>query len=954
MQINKIYVYSPYSAYNASGKNYQPKNKKQNVSCETNCYNIPFARVDKGMSRFYEVNKHRLPTTVKDFLNTVQDKLAFSPLEAHKRAYEKLNTATTIDEIQKIFPNEELFIYLNDMSNTQATNGLLGIYREFKELYPNGVLKTGECLTVYLVKKLFGEAKLIQEVNEDLENDLDDDIKSAFKSKYPGSDYVVSSTLRALGIYTPNRDYINSLKFTRDGYSDTFGLKISEAQLKYWNSLTEEQKFEILSKRLEGRDNWWNSLPYNDKLELAAGIDSDEDLYAKYKAYVKAKKRELKKESSVQTVPSTLERPKKKVKVGSRLEDKDVFVLWFKKNIEKFYAGLSERDKDSVHIKRSRRLTQRWFEMSPEEKTELINKMKSGREPARFVMIDAWNHSYELIKELSKFLQAQQIFKPVDVLYSSEEFSEFQSKVMTEFWANHRDLAKEFGKSIIKAQARVEDAISHGQFEDLKREIMRNRADRIKQLDREKRLEAMNLKNAEQQRAGESRIKPVQTTDYKLDFKEAYKKNFDPNNYFPQSYVDEMTDSFLHVMSEDTVKKYTEELNSPSAVLSEEMAKFLYEIEKEIGKLPRVYRINNALSVALANELVSKGFNSKVFEKDVNELVNIINMYNSDCNDKKQQIDKKRIERLYNEYLKDLTKNELAYITHHYFCANGDDIETQEKFVEYMHLFGKSLLIVYSDKSAYSDEVKQAINNKFLRGALSVTNNSIEPLVKTIDDIRYDKEIASVKFQIAKRFSYLPAEIMEIYNNELGLLLRMEKDMKDGLSIDEIRNSLGKKTTRLENDAPYVSITKNNMEDDNKLKMLAIEQAIADEIAKITHSDVMYASTFEELAIWVERLSMITPGKSTLALDKNNPDAKIVLKNKPNIQRIRAKYKEYYRNIKERDDLYKENGEINTDAIIFALNPDENMLERDELIEKRMEAYFGDNNKSLRHLKDTP
>jgi hypothetical protein len=95
-----------------------------------------------------------------------------------------------------------------------------------------------------------------------------------------------------------------------------------------------------------------------------------------------------------------------------------------------------------------RRLTVRWQEMSPQERTELIQKMRLEREPIRFAMIDAWNHYPELIKELSAFLKSQQILKPVDLLYSSEEFSEFQSRVMTEFWATHRDMAEIFGDKI--------------------------------------------------------------------------------------------------------------------------------------------------------------------------------------------------------------------------------------------------------------------------------------------------------------------------------------------------------------------------------------------------------------------------------------------------------------------------------------------------------------------------
>ena len=160
-----------------------------------------------------------------------------------------------------------------------------------------------------------------------------------------------------------------------------------------------------------------------------------------------------------------------------------MFKKWAANKLKIFEESLSEADKDSLHIKRMHRLVQHWSEMSPADRTDYISKMKSGSEPLRFAMIDAWNHSISLIKDLAAHLKANQIYKPADMLYSSQEFSRFQSQVMTEFWQNNPDYAAELGNNIIRSQAKINDAISHGTFEELKKQIMRDKNQRVKEME---------------------------------------------------------------------------------------------------------------------------------------------------------------------------------------------------------------------------------------------------------------------------------------------------------------------------------------------------------------------------------------------------------------------------------------------------------------------------------------
>ena len=206
--------------------------------------NINFkAVVDKGMIRFYDANASRLPLTLKNHLATITDLSTITPLQAQADAFKKLKEAASLKQIkEELFPDEPLFANLKNIEDTKATNGILNIYRSMREIYENGILNNGENFTIYLLKKIFLEAKTLDEINKDLEQDLDNDFKVYYKEKNPDTDFIHSTTLRALGIKLPDVAYLNSLKFTREGYSEAFGLKVSKGQQEFWNSLSEEDK----------------------------------------------------------------------------------------------------------------------------------------------------------------------------------------------------------------------------------------------------------------------------------------------------------------------------------------------------------------------------------------------------------------------------------------------------------------------------------------------------------------------------------------------------------------------------------------------------------------------------------------------------------------------------------------------------------------------------------------
>ena len=75
MQVNKIN-----SSYNnKNNKTRQIKNPRISILSF-----LGTPRVSKEMSRFYDVNKDKMPITLRTFLDRFTDKLVFSPLEAQK------------------------------------------------------------------------------------------------------------------------------------------------------------------------------------------------------------------------------------------------------------------------------------------------------------------------------------------------------------------------------------------------------------------------------------------------------------------------------------------------------------------------------------------------------------------------------------------------------------------------------------------------------------------------------------------------------------------------------------------------------------------------------------------------------------------------------------------------------------------------------------------------------
>ena len=447
-------------------------------------------RVDKGLQRFYDANQNRMPVTLEKYISGLNDKNGISPMDALKNAFEFLNITESIKEIKEIFPFEPLFSKLKNPSESKASIGILRLIKEdaeILELSGDGVLKDKSNLTVYLVKKIFLENKTIKEINKDLDNDLNEDLKAEYKFKYPDTEYIHKTTLRALGINGISQEYRNSLRFTQSEYADIQGEKVSQGLQNFWDSLSPEERTAKAKKTVEKFEIWWNSHSKTEILTMIARQMSELEMLKEFKTFQKSNEKQETSQRTATENPTESRQiqPRTHIRVGSdTLKNDELFVKWATNNLKLFMANLSEADKDSLHIRRMQLLASRWAEMTPVERTEYISKIKSGLEPLRYTMIDAWNHSGTIIKDLYTHLKTNQIYKPSEFIYSPDEFSKSQSEVMTEFWGKFPEHCRTLGRNIIKSNEKVQMAISRGTFDELKNQILRDKKDRIKEFEK--------------------------------------------------------------------------------------------------------------------------------------------------------------------------------------------------------------------------------------------------------------------------------------------------------------------------------------------------------------------------------------------------------------------------------------------------------------------------------------
>jgi len=235
--LNSLRSYNAEKPQSTNLSNVYPKN-----------YFISFGARGMSLERFYNVNKDRMPKTVKDHIENLPDINAQTPLEAHIEAFSLLADPEiqTADDVKFLFDEEPLFANLKSVNETKAKRGFLYEARIMEETLKEAgesILNSGEDLTLYLLKKIFLEAKSLTDINKDLDKDLNPVFKREEKN------YMTYSAFESLGIELPANEYLTSLRTTDTDYSKKIGGLISEALKKSASKKSKEASGQNLPKR---------------------------------------------------------------------------------------------------------------------------------------------------------------------------------------------------------------------------------------------------------------------------------------------------------------------------------------------------------------------------------------------------------------------------------------------------------------------------------------------------------------------------------------------------------------------------------------------------------------------------------------------------------------------------------------------------------------------------------
>src|SRR5574344_579473 len=85
----------------------RPVNDNTLLKSKFNDYLLSFgARVDKGLERFYDKNKDIMPVTVKSYVENLDDKSGYTPLQAQINAFGNLKTVQSVEDMVPISVRE--------------------------------------------------------------------------------------------------------------------------------------------------------------------------------------------------------------------------------------------------------------------------------------------------------------------------------------------------------------------------------------------------------------------------------------------------------------------------------------------------------------------------------------------------------------------------------------------------------------------------------------------------------------------------------------------------------------------------------------------------------------------------------------------------------------------------------------------------------------------------------
>lgn len=883
MQINRISSLNFFTAQNST-KQTNSKNTKNSASSikpttnpldyHFNDYLLSFeARVDKGLPRFYEENKDRMPHTVKTYIDTLPNKRGLSPLQAQYNAYKSIVYAKTTDEIKQAYPDEELFSELKSSSENKAKRGLLYEIKIMSDDLKKGgetVLPDDEDLSVYIVKKIFLEAKSLSEINEDLDKDLNPIFKKEDKN------YINYSTLETLGIKLPNQEYLTSLRFTRDGYSDEIGSKISEAQQKYYDSLTPEERAQRAKKSLSNIENWWNSLSDSDKKELLLSQDQELELLKKFQNRKKTLTGEhptQKKESaSQQTIPQHPHQSKEKIRTS--LSDDPLFLEWAEKNLKLYYENLSDEEKQQISEKRSQTMIARWNSMDEAQKADYIEKMQTGSEKQRFAMINAWNNCNDIRNHMSEFMRERNIHNIGNFIYRSKEYTEAQRNLMISFWSTYPEDAKKLGEEIKNSWAEINKAVENNSFEELKESIVVTQT-RIKK----------DLKKHRQS---------VEMNPSLNNFAKIYRGAY---SYLPEEYLQAYFNLASKTLDEKDLRIWGKILKdeAPTETERTKLAAKMKSIDDSV-----IFTEKRAMEQSLAEILYEATDEPEMFSLSFNDL-NLIaatsenmdfskrkswsfELTSEDQSKKivtmKKQPDFSKIDRLYRKYNKKLSDRDIDSIIKTNFIIAEEDMKKMEQPLrEFLANYGQAAMFIFGQNG--TEETKTAAYKKFqnlMPEELKQDGVHSEVLDNSFENVVYNK--------YSREYYFIPEEFRKFYVSQ----------MTENKTSSECKALL--KSLNAPKDKAIPPEEPRKFSTEFIRKRLAMEQALAESVYEQTDNPLAFALTYEQLAYFAKTLLQIPPSQFpqmfSLKYDEYDKNETIMLVKAPiDTSDLTSKYNKY-------------------------------------------------------------
>lgn len=941
MKIQKIISYNFYKNNKKTEKNErfdQTNNQQETKSYTTTPFynNIAFeARVDKGLVRFYETNAERMPKTVKTYIESLVDKTSKTPLQAQASAFAGLIGLTSVLAIKEKFPEEDLFQELKEPSESKATRGILGIYRQNKELLElcqKDILANGENLTTWLVKKIYLDGKTIDEINTDFMNESDEDFLSLYRESND-TQAIRPSTLKALGIKMPEFEYQQSLRYTRNGYADYVGEKISQSLKEFLESMPIEERTARARKSVERFEKWWTSIPRDQQLEMIARQTSELEMLEQFNA---SKIGKTSKSYTNKTNYHTKASKENQSKIETSLSRDDLFKLWATNNLKKAEANLTEYDKRILNIKREQIRSEWWANMSPAEKTEYINRLKSGAEPLKFAMIDAWNNNADILIELSYSLKRNHAKKPLDLVYGTSEFNENFSNAMTEFWKANPDYAEKLGKSITKSHNKIKEAIKNGQFEQLKKDIMKARSQREQEI-------AIHIENYR-----EIINKDIYDNypEHVKDFINAYVKRLGNSiNAMPKGYMLDFFNTVEQEFSVDTVKSWIKavrqetltptdlknldtikETESNSAKIMNRAAEAtLAEVLYHCTKDPRVFFFSQA-DCKMALMQIFNNREKITIHSNKNNVSFEIDILNREYNSSD-------IDKLYETYKAPISEKEISSDIENFFSYKSlGNISTEQKYKEYIALkdymqsYRSSLRIIFNvsnEKTKYPTDVRNMFLQKFIANSpIDLKQGNLKIIINNENSFKIEDKIKSICDKIEKRLSFLPYMITAGYIYEICRELRVSQIPVDILEeYEKIIDDKENFDTLLKFDrkcTPHLRI----------MNTLASEQAIADVLFEATGDEKVYAMELETLIGTLEKLMKVRKFPSSpikVKINSLNITTTLSAKKRVFLQNIKELYNDYIKEMFEyKDECDAENKPYEDEQYLLILNPDEN------------------------------